>query len=346
MELAIEHLHLQFFGHDECLHDVNLHCGDGLSVVYGEVGSGKTALLKCVAAINSYEGAVTLDGAPLGVGKDGDCCMVFDDLALFGRRTLYYNLTYPLRLRKVPKAQWADMLAPLLKRWGLQKTFLDNPVYRAPKDTQVRLALARACLLPRKVLLLDNPLSGLTPDDRRQLFRTLSQWMHGYAGVVLYATDDMDEVRALGAPTAVLSGGYLLAYDVPDTLRRTLPSVYLASRMIPYWQAAEGVAQAGTVHTEWGDWAAAYPPSYEGKRVLTGFGPRDWEVQDDEEGPYLVQNTLYAEGETYSVATTQETSIVVEGVRAIGARLRATPRGQLPVYDAVGEWRIDAPKGE
>ena len=344
MELKIEHLHLSFFGHDECLHDVNLAWGEGVSALYGERGSGKTALLKCIASINDYTGEIRLDGEPLKMGKDGDVCMVFDDLALFKRRSLWYNLTYPLRIRKVPKENWQDMLAPLMKQWGLGKTILDNPAYRAPLDVQVRLSLARAGLFPRKVLLLDNPLGKLRPDDRRVVFEDLSRFIRKYRGIVIYATDSMDEVRSLDAKVAVLSNGYLVANDIPQVLATTLPSVYVGTRLVPYWKAVEGVAEQGKVRTDEGDLVADYPPTYEGKHVLAGVSPKAYRIMDGTD--YTVCNTLWTEGKTYSVLENGETSIVVAEALTVGEQVSVIIEGKVPVYDMKSEWRIDKAEGD
>lgn len=344
MELIVNHLHLSFFGHAECLHDVSLTFGEGVGVLYGEAGGGKTALLKCIAGINLYEGEILLDGHPLDAGKGGDVGMVFDDLALFKRRSLWYNLTYPLRIRKVPKPEWAGILAPLLKQWGLEKTFLDNPTYRADEVVKVRLALARAALFPRKVLLIDNPLARLRQDDRRAIFWTLSRFLRDYRGVVLYATDSIDEVMSLGEKVAVLSNGYLLAHDLPATLKRTKPSVYVATQTNPFWRAVESVAKDGAVHTAEGVVVANYPPTYEGKRVLAGISPAMYRLTDGDE--YAVRNVLWTEGKWYSVLESADRNVVVEGRLDVGQKTSAVLEGRAPVYDASSEWRVDGDEGE
>lgn len=348
MELRVEHLHLQFFGHNESLHDINLSITEGLTVLYGELGSGKTGLLKCVAGINANfsTGDITLDGAPLKTGKDGDVGMVFDDLALFSRRSLYYNLTYPLRLRKVPKAEWRDILKPHLARWGLEKTLLDNPAYRVSKALQVRVALARAGLVPRRVLLLDNPLGGLIPDDRQQLFWTLSRYIRSYQGIVLYATDNVEEVKSLMAKAAVLSTGYLVAYDAPERLMTTLPCTYVATRLIPYWQALDGVAKGGNVHTALGIWTARYPSVYEDKPVLAGIAPAAFDVAITEDGRYTVVDNVMAQGNAYSVLCNEDNTVVVEGILPLCAKVNVATVGEVPIYDKNTELRIGAVEGE
>lgn len=347
MELYIDRLHLSFFGHDECLHDVDLRLtGCGAHVLYGESGAGKTALLKCLAGLNAYTGSITLDGAPLAYGREGDVCMVFDDLALFRRRSLYYNLTYPLRLRKVPRDEWAERLRPHLEQWGLTKTLLDNPIYRTSRAIQVRVAMARAGLMPRKLLLLDNPLSGLGPDERRELFRTLQTVIHSYRGIVIYATDNIDEVRGLLSPTAVLSAGYLVAHGTPETLMTDLPCTYVAKHILPYWREVDAVAEQGTVHTVYGTWATNYPEVYEGKQVLAGLSPDSWLVTEADDGLYTVTDVLWTDGQYYSVLEADAQSIVVRGRMTKGARANALPTGKVPVYDQKTELRIDATQGE
>lgn len=344
MELKIAHLHLSFFGHEECLHDINLAFDEGVTVLFGEKGSGKTALLKCIAQINAYTGDVLLDGAPIKVGKDGEVCMVFDDLALFKRRSLFYNLTYPLRIRKVPKAEWADLLNPQLQQWGLGKVLLDNPAYKAPADIQVRVALARAGLFPRKVLLLDNPLGKLRLDDRKAAWWALSRFIRDYPGVVIYATDNPDEARGLDCPLAVLTSGYLVAKDTVRTLQSTLPSVYVATCLVPFWRAVEGVAEGGKIHTDLGDLVADYPPTYEGKRVLAGVSPAAFRVEDGAQ--YTVRNTVWADGRKFAVCEQDDRNIVVTAELDMGQTIDAHIEDRVPVYDIKSEWRIDGQKGE
>ena len=339
MELRIRQLHLTFFGHEKCLHAIDLSATDGLTVLYGETGSGKTALLKCVAGINAYEGEITLDDVPIRYGKDGDVGMVFDDLALFHRRSLWYNLTYPLRIRKVPKAEWESLLAPVRKDWGLEKVIWENATFRTSESIRVRVALARAMLTPRKVLLLDNPLCRLTPDERRQVFRMLAARLRQYPGVVVYSTDDVEEARALRAPMAVLSGGYLLAHDTPEAMAAALPCVYVAKQLIPFWRTIEGVAEGRTVHTDEGDMTANVPEAYEGKRVLLGVAPAACHATEDADGAYTAYNTMPADGKRYTILTPHDCTTL--GDYPIGTRLTIAFEGPMPVYDPATEWRVD-----
>lgn len=282
MKLRIEDLHLSFFGHTECLHAISMELQEGIHAVYGGVGAGKTALLKCIAGINEYTGSITLDGEPLVANKQAqNVGMVFDDLALFGRRSAYYNLTYPLRIRKIPRAEWEQRLAAPLEAWGLQRLFLDTQVFRLPKETQVRLALARASLFEKPVLLLDNPLGGLNPDSRRVLFHLLHRHMRTHKGIVMYATDDASELLALGAPVAVLSSGYLVGNGELVALQENPPCLLVAQRLNAHYSALEIKVEEGKALL--GDWSFAlpYPTAYEGKTLVLGVKAEDWTKADE-----------------------------------------------------------------
>ena len=342
--LSVQHLQHAYFGHPMCLNDICADFAEGVSVLFGCAGSGKTSLLKCLAGLNApMQGEITLDGQPLRCDKATPVGMVFDDLGLLEHRSLWYNLCYPLRLRKVPKAQWQDTIDAVCKDWDIPPIALQVTARRAPMALRVKAALARVCLVPRRVLLLDNPLAGLTIDERNILFAALAAHLPTMAQYVVYATDSADEARALDAPTLLLSQGYGLAIGKVRDLAADPPCLYAAQALVPLYNAHEATAKEGVVHTAWGDVACHYPAVYEGHTVLVGVPPDKVGLVPDANGQ-PVRAVVWRWGKRYVQAggywAADEDATVGQTVcLTIGAM-------DIHLYDVATELRLNARPNE
>lgn len=342
MVLQLDNIHQYFFGHGECLHDISCSFSSGVNALYGEVGSGKTTLLKTIAGINPYQGSITLDQQPLRYGADGNVRMVFDDLALFERRSAYYNITYPLRLRKVPSAQWDERLQPILQAWQLQPTCLQTAAFRLAPHIRVRLALARACLFPTDVLLLDNPLAGLGPDDRREAFQLLSSHIATMGQIVLYATDDLDEILSLAAPSVVLSGGYLVAQGMAQQWLADPPCAYVASKNTHY-SLYQATLSQGKALLAFGAIDCTYPSDYEGATAPVGFLPSAVQFSPtptQDALPAQVHYTTRYRGQPYSHLSTAAGTLTVMGDIPVGTQGYVRVNHIDHVFDLHNELRI------
>ena len=323
-----------YFGHPICLNDVCADFTQGVSVLLGKAGAGKTTLLKCIAGVNSpMQGVITLNGQPLRYDKATPVGMVFDDLALFERRTLLYSLTYPLRVRRVPKEQWQPLVQKACADWQIEPFALQATARRAPMALRVKVALARASLTQRQVLLLDNPLGKLPQYERDILFCLLAAHMPRMADIVLYATDSADEARGLNAPTLLLAHGYSVAMGTVSALAADPPCVYAAQMLVPLYNLCEATAQSGRLHSDVADLACRYPAVYEGHRVLVGIPPDKVRIVPDPTGMPLGA-TVWRNGQRY---------VQVGRLWAVDSQSEQPVSGQIEgvhLYDPTTEMRL------
>jgi len=209
------------YGGVYAVNDVSLTIADGEFVaLVGPSGCGKTTTLNLVA------GLLELTGGDIWIGdklvndvdpKDRDIAMVFQNYALYPNKSVYENLAFPLRMRKIEKSEIdrrvmhaADLLSitPLLKR--------------KPKELsggqQQRVALGRALVREPRVFLMDEPLSNLDAKLRVQMRAELKRFHQDLKATIIYVTHDQLEAVTMADKMAVMDGGYLKQYDAPDVV--------------------------------------------------------------------------------------------------------------------------------
>ena len=279
MELKINDLSLNYFGHSDCLHSISHTFVKGINVVFGEVGSGKTSLLKAIAGIEKpYEGRVELDGQPIGLSKESVVSFVFDDLGFFERRSFGYNLEYPLKLRKIPKSERREIVEGWLEKAGVSTNYLAETAFRVPTEERVKGALIRGFSRNSKIILLDNPLSGLNPSDRRKVFfELLKIAFENRDSIIIYATDSAEEARMLDCPTLVLSYGYVAGQGRIGELVENPEFITPSELLIPFFNVLDVVLEENgfdafdsriTI-----DFKDTMAESFVGKKAILGFKP-------------------------------------------------------------------------
>lgn len=279
MELKIKNLSQNYFGHFDSLHAIEHTFVSGVNTVFGEVGSGKTTLLKTIAGlVEPYQGSVELDGQPVALNKNTAISFVFDDLGFFERRSLAYNLEYPLKIRKIPKAERKKTVEDWLKIINVSPNYLDHKAFRLPLRERVECALIRGFSKQSPVILLDNPLSCLDPSERRLVFFELLRLFSAHSDrIIVYATDSAEEVRLLDCPTLVLSYGYVSGSGKVSQIINKPTFLTPSELLIPYFNKFE------TVLTEKGfslfgkeyevDFSGTLAESFIDKKVVVGFMP-------------------------------------------------------------------------
>lgn len=207
-ELEIIGLNQKYRGGAKALTDFYLS-SCGIAAVVGGEKAGKTTLLKCLAGLEDYDGEVRLNGKLLKdvSPKDRNIFMLFDDLAIFGRKTVKYNLAYPLSVRKVAESEIDEKVAELAERFNLT-ALLDVKAKKADKSALRRLSYARMFVRKSDLYLIDNPLKGLDDEERGREFETLAAYIRELEGVVIYATDKLKEAAALTDNITLLNLGY------------------------------------------------------------------------------------------------------------------------------------------
>jgi multiple sugar transport system ATP-binding protein len=212
---------IKAYGPVYAVNNVSLTINDGEFVaLVGPSGCGKTTTLNLIA------GLLELTDGDIWIGdrlvndvdpKDRDIAMVFQNYALYPNKSVYENLAFPLRMRKVEKTEIdrrvthaAELLSitPLLKR--------------RPKELsggqQQRVALGRALVREPRVFLMDEPLSNLDAKLRVQMRAELKRFHQDLQATIVYVTHDQLEAVTMADKMAVMDGGYLKQYDAPDVV--------------------------------------------------------------------------------------------------------------------------------
>lgn len=278
MNLEIKDLSLNYFGHADSLHSITYTFTQGLNVIFGTNGSGKTSLLKAIASVNPYhDGTVTLDGEPLSYGKSSEISFVFDDLGFFQRKSLKYNLSYPFKIRKKSKEEFMPIIEKWLKEFSIPETLLDTKVFRLDDDFKVMASLIRGFYRNSKIILLDNPLSILNPYDRNRVFLTLAKYLKQTDAIVIYSTDSTEEVRLLNAPTLVLSYGYVSDNGKASEFVENPQTLSTAELFIPYFNEfnVDLLPNGFSLFDKLFDvnFKGTLAESFVGKNVVLGFAP-------------------------------------------------------------------------
>ena len=215
--------------------------GLGLRVQSGELvallgpsGCGKTTTLRMIAGLDHPDaGEISIDGqAVFGPGvrvppERRGLGMVFQSYAIWPHRTVAENVAYPLRLRKLPRAEREARVVEALG-WVRMAPLRDRMPHQLSGGQLQRVALARAMVGRPRVLLLDEPLSNLDAALREELRAEIATLRTRLGTTMVYVTHDQAEALALADRIAVMNGGLLEQLDAPDTLYRHPATPFVA----------------------------------------------------------------------------------------------------------------------
>jgi len=209
------------FGTLEAVSHVSLEIQDGeLFTLLGPSGCGKTTILRLIGGFNKPDnGEIYFDGKPVTPipPYERNIGMVFQNYALWPHMTISNNITYGLKLKKLPKAEIADQVSHVLKLVnlvGLEKRYPGQ----LSGGQQQRVALARALVLNPDVLLLDEPLSNLDAKIRVQVRAEIRKLQKELGITTIYVTHDQEEALTLSDRIAVINLGKLLQIGSPRDL--------------------------------------------------------------------------------------------------------------------------------
>jgi multiple sugar transport system ATP-binding protein len=220
------------FGKVSAVRDLSMVSGEHefISLV-GPSGCGKTTLLRIIAGLESADGgSVIVDERIVSElpPKDRDVAMVFQGESLYPHLTVYENLAFPLKMRNRP----ADEIKSLVKSTASQLDVGDL-LERMPNTLsggqRQRVAIGRALVRKPKVFLLDEPFSHLDAHLRRQLREELKRLRTDWTATTLFVTHDQREAMMLGDRVAVMNDGEILQFDVPQEIRDSPATDFVAS---------------------------------------------------------------------------------------------------------------------
>ena len=189
-------------------------------VVLGPSGAGKSTLLRVIAGLETPDsGTIALDGRDLLTAPPAQrrVALMFQDDALFPHMTVYENLAFPLRLRRVPRAHADARIREAAHALDIARHLEERPARLSGGERQ-RAALARAVLSDPRMLLLDEPLAHLDPQLRVHVREQFAHFRRSFPGVAVYVTHDHVEALAVADLLAVLMNGRIEQFGAPQTV--------------------------------------------------------------------------------------------------------------------------------
>jgi multiple sugar transport system ATP-binding protein len=211
--------------------DLSLEISDGeLMVFVGPSGCGKTTALRMVAGLEEItEGEVRIgdevvNGLP---PRDRDVAMVFQTYALYPHKTVYENLSFPLKLRRLTKKEIDERVRRIARVLELDEQLPRRPRQLSGGQRQ-RVAMGRAMIREPRAFLMDEPLSNLDAKLRTQMRAEISLIHKEIAITTIYVTHDQVEAMTLGQRVAVLRKGELQQVAAPQELYGRPANLFVA----------------------------------------------------------------------------------------------------------------------
>ena len=284
------------FGEVVAVQDMNLHIKDGeFMILLGPSGCGKTTTLRMIAGLEEptkgqiYVGDKLVADPEKGVfvpPKDRDIAMVFQSYALYPHMTVYDNIAFPLKLRKVPKQEIDKRVREVAEMLGLTELLKRKPRELSGGQRQ-RVALGRAIVRKPQVFLMDEPLSNLDAKLRVKMRAELKKLQRQLGVTTIYVTHDQVEAMTMGDRIAVINQGVLQQVGTPDEVYNKPANVFVGGFI---GSPAMNFLDASIVEDEKGVWVdfgefrlklledqaeVLRELNYIGKKVIFGIRPED-----------------------------------------------------------------------
>ncbi|ACS89429.1 MULTISPECIES: ABC transporter ATP-binding protein [Thermococcus] len=273
--------------------DITLEVKDGeFMILLGPSGCGKTTTLRMISGLEEptkgqiYIGDKLVADPEKGVfvpPKDRDIAMVFQSYALYPHMTVYDNIAFPLKLRKVPKQEIDKRVREVAELLGLSQLLNRKPRELSGGQRQ-RVALGRAIVRKPQVFLMDEPLSNLDAKLRVKMRAELKKLQRQLSVTTIYVTHDQVEAMTMGDKIAVINQGVLQQVGTPEEVYDKPANTFVAGFIgSPPMNFMDGsVTEDGFV--DFGEFRLKLLPDqfevlkeqgYVGREVIFGIRPED-----------------------------------------------------------------------
>jgi multiple sugar transport system ATP-binding protein len=209
------------FGSQEVIHGVDLEIASGEFIVFvGPSGCGKSTLMRMVAGLEEItSGEILIGGKVVNdlPPRDRDIAMVFQDYALYPTKTVFENMAFGLRMRRVPEAEVRQRVERAAEMLQITPLFDRLPKALSGGQRQ-RVAMGRAIVREPKVFLFDEPLSNLDALLRNQVRAEIKKLHRRTGGTIIYVTHDQVEAMTLADRIVVLKSGDVVQVGTPDEI--------------------------------------------------------------------------------------------------------------------------------
>ena len=303
--LSLKHINKTYPNGFEAVKDFNLEIEDKEFIIFvGPSGCGKSTTLRMIAGLEEITSGelkigdkIVNDVEP----KDRDIAMVFQNYALYPHMTVYDNMAFGLKLRKVPKDEIDKMVREAAKILDLE-ALLDRKPKALSGGQRQRVAMGRAIVRNPKVFLMDEPLSNLDAKLRGQMRIEISKLHQRLGTTIIYVTHDQTEAMTLGTRIVVMNAGVVQQVDTPQTLYDSPCNLFVAGFIgSPQMNFVDATCKVvgDKVYLVAGSSEIELPAAkgkklidggYDGKTVVLGIRPED--VHDEPEFLEKSPNTV------------------------------------------------------
>jgi multiple sugar transport system ATP-binding protein len=205
-------------GRKKAVEDISFTVNDKeFMVIVGPSGCGKSTLLRMIAGLEEIsEGSLSIDGKRINdlSPRDRDIAMVFQNYALYPHMTVYDNMAFGLKLKKISRSEIKERVMQTAKLLEIEDELFRKPKTLSGGQRQ-RVAIGRAIIRRPKVFLFDEPLSNLDAKLRSQMRIELQKLHREINATMIYVTHDQTEAMTLGNRIAVMNKGKLMQLDTP-----------------------------------------------------------------------------------------------------------------------------------
>lgn len=304
------------FGEHQVLKNVNINIEQGeFFTLLGSSGCGKTTLLRCIVGFEKpTSGQILFGEKDVGLLNpwEKDVGFVFQNYALWPHKTVYENIAYGLKLRKIPREKIAETV-----QWAMELIDLPDVGQRYPGQLsggqQQRIAIARALVIQPQVLLLDEPLSNLDAKLRIKMRQDIKELQKKLGITTVYVTHDQEEALEISDHIAVFNEGIVQQIGTPEETYGS-PANRFVANFVGKSNFAEGTASPDGFTTAGGTHIPCdVPENIRGNAVLS-FRPESvvWG-----ESPNCVRGRVSASyyrgaGYQYTIQLDESTQVAVE----------------------------------
>jgi len=303
-QVILESVAKVFPGGVQAVRQMDLHIADReFLVLVGPSGCGKSTTLRMVAGLEEVtEGTIRIGERVVNdvPPKNRDIAMVFQNYALYPHMTVYKNMAFGLKLRKVPKKEIDQKVRAAAQMLGIEE-LLDRKPKALSGGQRQRVAVGRAIVRNPKAFLFDEPLSNLDAKLRVEMRAELKKLHRRLQTTTIYVTHDQEEAMTLGDRVVVMRDGLVLQVDSPLNIYD-----YPANRFVggfvgtPPMNFMEGklVTENGSIYFDEGsnqlrlsDEISERVQGYSGQAMVLGVRPEN--ISDRSEGSFAgPENTL------------------------------------------------------
>lgn len=294
----------------EAVKNFNLRVEDGEFIVFvGPSGCGKSTTLRMIAGLEDISsGTFSIDGKKMNdvEPKNRDIAMVFQNYALYPHMTVYENMAFSLKLKKMPKAEIKERVKRAAEILGLMDYLNRKPKALSGGQRQ-RVALGRAIVRDAKLFLMDEPLSNLDSKLRVQMRAEISKLHQRLKTTTIYVTHDQTEAMTMATRIVIMKDGVVQQVGTPKEVYEQPVNLFVAGFIgSPAMNFFPGRIEGDYFiagQTKLKIPAGAMPKGQDGKEIIIGLRPEhiSHAPQMDEQAVSIKLDVVELMGSEYMV---------------------------------------------